>query len=145
MGYNRNDRDNSPPFPTVSDADLKTIIQGGDAVKSAQLTVNRGEEVGTTSSDTATSSQIRIIFTAVRRIESEWTVNASAEEASLALRSLILMKSKLQYQAKRNPKTQDLATLLVRCIDLVNDRNTFQRFVDFFESILAYHKVGGKG
>lgn len=132
-------------FPKVPLEDLKAIINGDDAVKSAKLTVEWGEKVGEASKDSATSSQLRIIFTAVRFIEAQWPSKATQMEADQALRQFILLKSKLRYQAVRQQKLKDIVDLFTRCIDLVDNRHDFLRFVDFFEAILAYHKSGGKG
>ncbi len=133
-----------PAFPNVPQKDLEAIIKGDD-VESAKLTVEWGEKVGEASKDSATSSQLRIIFTAVRFIEAQWPAKATKTEADQALRQFILLKSKLRYQAVRQSKLKDIVDLFTRCIDLVNDRDTFLRFVDFFEAILAYHKTGSKG
>lgn len=136
---------NEQSFPTVTPDVLKKIIQGENAVESARLTVEWGEKVGKASQKDVTGSQIRIIFTTVRFIEAEWTANASEVEAQQALRQFILLKSKLRYQAERQSKLRDITGLLTNCIDLVNTREQFLRFVDFFEAILAYHKTtGGK-
>jgi len=144
-GYDRGGYQNQgPAFPTVPIEDLKAIIKGND-VESAKLTVEWGEKVGEASKDSATSSQLRIIFTAVRFIEAQWPAKATQTEADQALRQFILLKSKLRYQAVRQQKLKDIVDLFTRCIDLVHDRDTFLRFVDFFEAILAYHKSGSKG
>lgn len=142
----RHDNSNQQPnpFPRIDDKTLQAIITGKDAVESARLTVQYGEKVGEASKKVS-SSQIRAIFTTVRAIESEWAENADEAQTQKSLRDFILLKSKLRYQAVREEQLNDLVNLLQRGIDLVKDREDFQRFVDFFEAILAYHKVkGGK-
>lgn len=143
MGYSRQQQGT---FPQISDDILKKIIIGGDAVESAKLTVEYGEKVGKAMvDDRVTTTQVRAIFTTVRSIEAEWSRNANAQQTQKSLREFILLKSKLRYQAVRDTKLQNFVELLNRGIDLVKDRDHFQRFVDFFEAILAYHKVtGGK-
>lgn len=94
-----------------------------------------------------TRSQIRGIFTEVRKIEAVWGVRP--EEA---MRRLNMLKPKLDYQAARTPAVQRLKDVLTLAIDEVNknidkkerDRR-FGVFVDLFEAILAYHRAkGGK-
>lgn len=141
MGRGQSSYNDKPPFPQISEADLNTIINGSP-VLSAELTVKLGELVGKASKDVA-SAQIRTVFSNVRLIESDWSMNATSQEADNAHRQLILLKSKLRYQVARKPELDNLVTLLNKAIDLVKNRDHFQRFVDFFEAILAYHKVAG--
>jgi CRISPR-associated protein Csm2 len=126
-------------FPKVSDTDLRTIISG-DPVASARLTDRLGEQVGRAAANIA-ASQIRNVFSKVRQIEMSWPDDAP--EDATAMRDLILLKPKLRYQTARKSELEPLANLLIDGIDLVQDRATFQRFTDFFEAILAYHKAAG--
>lgn len=91
-----------------------------------------------------TRSQIRSIFTEVRQIEATWPSVA-------ATRRLSMLKPKLAYQAARSNTVNHLRDVLTDAIDQVlkapdNQRDTrFERFVDLFEAILAYHRAeGGK-
>lgn len=146
MGYKRQEPDKS--VVQIPDNDYKAIILGDDIV-SAKLTVEWGERIGNATAASATSSQLRGIFTTVRAIESDWMPSFAddSEEAKRALRQFILLKSKLSYQKARDPnKMSDIVQVLVKGIDLVAEaktRQSFQRFVDLFEAILAYHKVAG--
>jgi len=146
--YNRQQNMNRDEFPNVSDDVLKKIIVGQDGIESARLTVEYGDKIGKASKNVS-SSQIRTVFTTIRAIEAEWSLNADPKDAENAFRQFILLKSKLRYQAIRDNKLNALVDLLNRGIDLVNgrtldeSREQFQRFVDFFEAILAYHKVAG--
>lgn len=152
MGQNRQTGMVKPPENV-----LRTIIQGED-VQSAKLTVEWAEQLGRDLKNNGLkTSQIRNVFGEVRRIEMRWPADESdardAQAARSAERDLLLLKPKLRYQAKREQERKasasgvdDLAQVLIRSIDLVDgDRNRFQKFVDFFEAILAYHKAeGGK-
>ncbi len=144
MGYKENKNYSQATFPKISDQEIETILNG-DEVASAKHTVELGEQVGNSieEKDSATSTQLRVVFTSIRSIEAEWMYNAEPAEAERALRQFILMKSKLRYQAARHTKMKDLADLFVKMIDKVEKREQFQRFVDFFEAILAYHKAAG--
>lgn len=114
-----------------------------------------------------TTSQIRNIFGEVRRIEMDWPLHTKPvkegdEEAAKAaaeakakadegFRRVVLLQPKLAYQAKRERGrgVEELQQVLDPCIDEIRkarqeDRRLyFQRFVDFFEAILAYHKAAG--
>ena len=60
------------------------------------------------------------------------------------MRELILLKAKMAYQGYRTSEVKGLVDVLTDSIDLVGEnRDHFQRFVDFFEAILAYHKAAG--
>jgi CRISPR-associated protein Csm2 len=93
-----------------------------------------------------TRAQIRNIFTEVRKIETMWEGPKQAE----ALRRLNMLKPKLDYQTARSESVKLLRDVLSVAIDQVNqaadsdERNRrFQRFMDLFEAILAYHRSEG--
>lgn len=92
-----------------------------------------------------TRSQIRGIFTEVRKIEALWDSNSRN-----AIRRLNMLKPKLDYQTARTPAVQKLKEVLIPAIDEVNkaaddqERNRrFHVFMDLFEAILAYHRAQG--
>lgn len=129
--------------------DLRQIIQG-DPVASAQLTVEWGERLGKSlESAGLTSSQIRNVFAQVRRIEMSWPPprQSQPEQDQMQYSELIRLKPKIVYQAakakeaaKAKGGVEYLVEVLLPAIDLVEgNRLYFQRFADFFESILAYH------
>lgn len=140
----------SAHVPKPSDKDLQIIIQGGD-VASAELTVRWAEQLGKTLAQAKlTTSQIRGIFGQVRQIEMAWSPDdTDSPYAEAAKRSLILLTPKIEYQAGREAErkkyaVRELAEILIPAIKMVGgDRANFQRFTDFFEAILAYHKAAG--
>lgn len=140
-------RPNHIPVDTPSPQDLRIIIQG-DAVESAQKTVEWAQRLAKAlKAADLKGSQIRNVFGQVRQIEMSWPLgDEQSDYAGQASRDLILLKPKLAYQAERVSAVAPLAKVLAAGIDLVNgNRVYFQRFVDFFEAILAYHKAeGGK-
>lgn len=92
-----------------------------------------------------TRAQIRNIFTEVRQIESLWGMNRAD-----ALRRLNMLKPKLAYQTARTPQMKDLQSVLSEAITLVSNAASdeekdqrFERFMDLFEAILAYHRAKG--
>ena len=93
----------------------------------------------------------------VRQIQAEWTIEGRRGHA---LRRLILLKPKMAYRARRERgrAVEELVRVLDPALDLVvsapprgdqapgagnNQDDNFQRFVEFFEAILAYHKSYG--
>ncbi len=83
------------------------------------------------------TSQIRNIYSAVKKMQMKGKLDSH---------QLLMLKPKLAYTAKRADKRGAylLKDVLTQAIDLVgNDSDKFNRFVDFFEAILAYHKFYG--
>ena len=97
-----------------------------------------------------TRSQIRNIFTEVRKIEALW--GKDQKDQAAALRRLNMLKPKLDYQTARSEQVSGLRDVLSKAIDEVNNAadveahaERFQRFTDLFEAILAYHRsMGGR-
>ncbi len=95
-----------------------------------------------------TRSQIRGIFTEVRKIDAMWEGPRQGD----AMRRLNMLKPKLDYQTSRSESVRVLRDVLSAAIDEVNkaadekDRSaSFHRFMELFEAILAYHRAeGGK-
>lgn len=133
----------------VSDSELKQIIEGNE-LSATKLLVTTAEALGSKLKElNLKSSQIRTIFGTVRQIEMSWMLDGTdpaKQTTSMrkATTQLVLLKPKMAYQAMRNEPVKPLADILSRSIDLVGEnRENFQRFVDFFEAILAYHKAKG--
>lgn len=107
----------------------------------ADFIVKFGNVCGETFKDISVS-QIRKFFGAVKKI---------SVTPSFNLDSVILLKPLLAYTYSRLKKNEQSRSfkkfndLMNECIDRVKDREDFDRFLTFFESILAYHKFyGGK-
>ncbi|PWH15967.1 MAG: type III-A CRISPR-associated protein Csm2 [Ardenticatenia bacterium] len=135
-----------------SDAELRTIITDPNG---AETLVRWADRIGKGLKDSGlTTSQIRALFGEVRQIQAEWTIHRSK-----ALRRLILLKPKMAYRARkeRGKAVGDLVSVLQPALDLVvkakpktpsednpnNQDDNYQRFAEFFEAILAYHKAYG--
>lgn len=97
-----------------------------------------GEQIGHRDHG-VTTSQIRKVFSAVKKIQIE----------EFQPNELIMLKPKLAYVAARAPErrknsTEKLRDALTQAIDKVDDDpQRFKNFVDFFEATLAYHKAAG--
>ena len=127
----------------VSSAAIRTIL-GGDAKE----LVAQAEVIGSALGRELTTNQIRAIFGTVRELEGNWGKSPEAQ------RQLILLKPKMAYRASRDGfrgrGLQALAEILSEAIDIVTEeeeaaeaQKRFRYFVEFFEAILAYHKVAG--
>ncbi len=132
----------------LTPADLHTIIVDPDG---AETLVKRADELGKSLKDMQLStSQIRALFGEVRQIQAQWSMGE--EQRKRASRRLVLLKPKMAYRARkeRGKAVADLVAVLDPAIDEVikeknldKQRERFQRFVEFFEAILAYHKAYG--
>jgi CRISPR-associated protein Csm2 len=98
-----------------------------------------------------TTSQIRALFGEVRQIQAQWSLPGE-QNARQARRRLILLKPKMRYRARkeRGNAVSELVGVLEPAVDLVvaekspeKQKERFDRFVEFFEAILAYHKAYG--
>jgi CRISPR-associated protein Csm2 len=147
---------NKPGFNKPSGQDLKTIITDPNG---AETMVKMADGLGRHLKDQGLSTaQIRALFGEVRQIEGEWSI---ADRREHARRRLVLLKPKMAYRARRERgrAVQELVSVLDPALDLVvkaqprpenqapgaadNQDDNFQRFVEFFEAILAYHKAYG--
>ncbi|GAB4563607.1 MAG: type III-A CRISPR-associated protein Csm2 [Anaerolineae bacterium] len=131
----------------ISNSTLQTIITDPNG---AQVLVQEADKLGAQlQKQGLTTSQIRALFGEVRQIQAQWSM--SEAERQKALRRLILLKPKMAYRAKREGRrVEELVSVLSPALDFViNEQDPqkqdghFQRFVEFFEAILAYHKAYG--
>ena len=111
--------------------DARVITEGGE------ILVKEAEQQGQQLARNLTTSQIRNIYGAVKKMQ--------MKGGELDTHKLLMLKPKLAYAAKRHGDGVDtLKDILTQAIDLVGkDKEKFSRFVDFFEAILAYHKFYG--
>ncbi len=143
-------------FARPTDQDLQTIITDPNP-KGAETLVKWADTLGKSLKDMGlTTSQIRALFGEVRQIQAEWSIDRQR-----ALRRLILLRPKMAYRARkeRGKAVEELVRILDPALDYVikagerpegqkpgtgnTQDDNFQRFVEFFEAILAYHKAYG--
>lgn len=134
------------------------IAPANDPVKqelSAKLIVEWGDKLGAILEHRGlTTSQIRAIFGEVRQIEAKLKISQLQGTASeiKVWNKLRLLIPKMAYRAKKEGDgVKNLASVFEPAINLVLDGEPekrlerFERFVNFFEAILAYHRAyGGK-
>ncbi|NUM44668.1 MAG: type III-A CRISPR-associated protein Csm2 [Anaerolineales bacterium] len=136
----------NPKSPTkieLEAAVLLTIIttQNSTEEGSAQLLVQWADRLGAIFKSTGlTSSQIRNFFSEIRTIQ-----QYGFEDVKMK-RRFILLIPKLEYAAARAKKFgmdgfRDVLTEGIRNVE--NSSSNFDRFAQFFEAILAYHKAYG--
>lgn len=126
----------------IMNGDVETLIRVADHVGKL-LTEQR-----------LTTNQIRNVYGTVRQIQMRWTDDP--EKARQAYREAMLLRPKMAYFAEREKRakgggSQGMETLqevLEPALKLVAskgqpDRARFQRFVELFEAIVAYHKKHG--
>jgi len=137
--YSQGSGDSYKPPTTQA---LQTIITG-NAQESALVTIDEANRLATHLVEAKLkSSQLRLIFSKVRQIEARWTSD-DEQHKQASMREMLLLKPRIMYQSKRISGMEKLAMLLNSLIDLVKTRQDFQRFVDFLEAVVAYHKVNG--
>ncbi len=126
--------------------DVQKLIAEDDA----KLLIEKAQELGgQMAADRVTTNQVRNIFGAVRQLQLRWR-SKDAPDADKAFRQVMLLRPKMAYQAKRTANLANLKTALDEAITTIGAETDkekrfmrFQRFVEFFEAILAYHAAAG--
>jgi len=126
------------PNAAISIADV--IEKGGDDLVDAAEGL--GKRIGDKDKG-VTTSQIRKVYNAVKRIQGKIQTDGEFQR-----NDLILLKPKLAYVAARAPgarkaSTEKLKDVLTQAIEQVDTQEKFENFVNFFEATLAYHKAAG--
>lgn len=119
----------------VNDKEIKSYItEEGTAKQMVQYAERLGNELKNIS-----TSQIRNAYGNMKKLEMSGWGNRTQRE-------LLLLKPRLAYASGRNPRDEGLKKLkevMDSAIDAVTDGTSFQRFCQFFEAIVAYHKAAG--
>lgn len=118
--------------------EIKSFIQKDETAKQM---VKYAERLAIDIKDISTS-QIRNAYGTVKKLEMQ------REFTEKSYRELLLLKPKLAYargrtEAKKKDTFKKLEDALSAAIDAVDVKQpeTFKRFCNFFEAILAYHKA----
>lgn len=103
--------------------------------------IHWAENFGGSIARSVTTSQIRNIYGTVKKLEMTAEVDMPA---------VLLLKPRIAYATARNKGLGDLAQVITKAIDAVNEgkdandkQERFQRFCKGFEAILAYHRAAG--
>ena len=124
----------------VSNQDLDQIILQGKAGTLVRVAKGLGETLG---EQELGRTQIRSIYGTVREIKAAKTFG-TAEQYQFRL-----LLPKLEYAVAREPKLGPLRDALAGAIERVlqdepQSAERFDRFMDFFEAIVAYHYAASK-
>ena len=113
-------------LPDILAGDSKKLVE--DAKDLGELLGKQKREGGTG----MTTSQIRNIFSEVKKMEFDKY-------------KIDLLRPKLAYTAGRHREVLPLQEVLDKAIkEIDDDEGKFDRFKDFFEAIVAYHRKWGK-
>lgn len=130
-----------PTVPIPDSSVIKSIIVDGDP----ETLVQWAEDIGRAIARQVTTSQIRNVFGTARQIQLRWPNDPEG-----AYRDAVLLRPKLSYFAKREGRgMEDLRKILTPALELVSQgpeaerQVRFNRFIDFFEAIVAFHKAYG--
>ncbi|MEM3647291.1 MAG: type III-A CRISPR-associated protein Csm2 [Thermofilum sp.] len=132
------------PFVPIPDQSvINRIIAEGDP----ETLVKWAEDIGRAIARQVTTSQIRNVFGTARQIQLRWPNDPAG-----AYRDAVLLRPKLSYFAKREGRgMEDLRRVLAPALEMISERgitekerqDRFDRFMDFFEAIVAFHKAYG--
>lgn len=137
MAAYSSDRDKESTFRFPSEDTLRGFVNDEQSAdEMVQFAENLGRHL---QEKKVTSSQIRNAYGGVKKMEmSGW--------GPTTRRHLLLIKPRLAYAAGRHRNgLTELKQVMDTVIDAVVGPLEFQRFCQFFEAILAYHRAfGGK-
>lgn len=128
----------------IPDQDIQQIIANPER---ADLIVKHANKLGESLASSLNTTQIRALFSEVRQIESQMSIDHQK-----AWRRLYLLKPKMAYRAKRAQsngvyelvKVLDPAVVeVLKAKGEMQQKLYYKHFVEFFEAILAYHKYHG--
>ncbi len=128
--------------PIPDRATIQRIIAEGDP----EILVEWADKIGEAIARQITTSQIRNVFGTARQIQLRWDNDPEG-----AYRDAVLLRPKLSYFAKREGRVmEDLRKILTPALEVMSEaednserQKRFNRFMDFFEAIVAYHKAHG--
>lgn len=120
-------------------------LEGGFANYPIAVMVNHAEELGEElKRKKLKTNQIRKFLDAVNRIKVE--LNQDGIEFEDVKPKIVLLRPKLAYAAARQPDQVELLSDILSVAikeNKTDSKEDFERFVQFLESIVAYHKAAG--
>lgn len=120
----------TPGNGLFSEEDARRIIAAGDAEHLVKVASEIGPCLG------VNPTQLRRFFGEVKRIEMLWTQPGAEARAQ---RRATLLEPRLNYQVQRQAQVRNLRDVLQPCLKYARqDREQFQRFVEFYEALIAY-------
>ena len=93
-------------------------------------------------------SQFRRVFTHIKKIQTNVESKKLEKTADIpgeVLKEILLLKPKMAYTAGRHTSIADFYDVVVKFVNGMKTVTEFNRFYDFVEATLAYHRYhGGK-
>lgn len=142
-------RDNQQEQPEIVKEIITTIQNSKEGFKSYPIRhmINHAEKFGEfLEKQHLKTNQIRKFLDAVNQIKAEFTQDAvfSQDVAFSKIEvDVVLLKPKLAYASARQSSVKELSNVLSIAIDHVHDPEDFDRFVQFLEATIAYHRAAG--
>lgn len=124
---------------------LKVIYNNADSLKDLLEHIDKFAQKLTKNVKT---TQIRKFYDKLRsleqKLEKSKLSSQKKEELNEQVRIGVLsLKPLLAYAVGRNKQLRNLVDVLNVAIDKVKDYDDFKKFVEFFQTIVAYHKYHG--
>jgi CRISPR-associated protein Csm2 len=126
-------REKSPPFQIKLD-EMKNY---NHLVETAQKFGERLER------NRIKSSQFRRVFTHIKKIQINMESKDYGKDAPIPegiLKEVLLLKPKIAYTAGRHENIRDFYDVMVQFVNDMETVGDFNRFYDFVEASLAYHR-----
>ncbi|BAU58759.1 CRISPR-associated protein [Halorhodospira halochloris] len=134
--------------PSGSDpATIRGFIEDDQADQLVATAERLGQDMG----KQVSTSQVRNIFSSIKRLEMREQQHSPSGDAPLSpnvRRELLLLKPRLAYATARENRLKPLHDAVTTALDVVaqqGDQNALRRLSAFYEAIVAYHQYhGGK-
>lgn len=109
--------------------------------------VTKAEEFGKRLKDrNVKRSQFRRVFTHIKKIQANVESKKLDKTANIPgeiLKEILLLKPKMAYTAGRHTSITDFYDVVVKFVNGMKTVTEFNRFYDFVEATLAYHRYHG--
>jgi CRISPR-associated protein Csm2 len=120
-----------------------------DNISDYDYLVTKAEEFGKRlKNNNVKRSQFRRVFTHIKKIQTTIESKEYNENDSIPdyiLKEILLLKPKMAYTAGRHENIKDFYEVVVKFTNKMKTVVEFNRFYDFVEATLAYHRYhGGK-
>jgi len=93
------------------------------------------------------SSQFRRVFTHIKKIQISMESKGYGKDKRMPddiFKEVLLLKPKIAYTAGRHENIRDFYDVMVQFVNAIETVGDFNRFYDFVEASLAYHKYYGE-
>ena len=93
-------------------------------------------------------SQFRRVFTHIKKIQTNVEIEKLPKTADIPetiLKEILLLKPKMAYTVARHKNLNDFYNVVVEFVNGMKTVTEFNRFYDFVEATLAYHRYYGGG